>query len=416
MARVMVMSPPGPDNFMRNGRCDFVSWSGCQWWPIILGYLAQYLRAKGHEITFIDAQAWGKTRREILEHLREVRYDFIVMMINSSNISEDMLFAGAIGILNRVILVGPATTLHATLLEQHGFDFVMGEPEHGVQYIIEGIVKGKVRGIPLTQSEFSQIPAVSRLFSTFDAQHYVAPSEPHPFVDIMTARGCAYGKCSFCVWPKTYARHYTPRNIGEVLSELKFIQDYGKFKSVMIQDDTLPEERAIELSEAIILNNHLFRLPWSCYVRADITKKTLELMKRARCLNIHVGYESGNDETLERTHKGITTSQMKTFTKNAKSAGLNIHGDFMIGIDRTLAEIRKTVNFACALRPHTAQFQVYIPFLGEKPSLQREELEKLARKAYRKFYGNPMSWPAIAQQIGKPRVFKQAMEAVCKTS
>ncbi len=48
---------------------------------------------------------------------------------------------------------------------------------------------------------------------------------------------------------------YRKRNINKVIEELKFIKkELPQVKEVFFQDDTMPEDRAREISEAILEN------------------------------------------------------------------------------------------------------------------------------------------------------------------
>lgn len=242
-----------------------------------------------------------------------------------------------------------------------------------------------------------------------DPKYYRTPSEPWPFVDIMTGRGCEWGKCTFCLWPRTYKAGYVARSIGNVMAEIAKIEKTGFYKSIMIEDDTFPEDRIEEFCQLKIKMG--LKIPWSCLVRAGMTLPTLKLMKRAGCLNLHVGYESGNIETLMRIRKGITPVEMELFTSWAKLAGLRIHGDVMVGIDETEAQIKKTINWACKLNVDTCQFQIFIPYFGQ-PRLPKELLIKLARYAYRKFYSNPRRWKVVVRQVVKPSILRESVKSV----
>ena len=55
--KILLLSPPYLPEYMRNARCDFVSLSGTQWYPILLGYCGAYLEGQGHSVEFIDAPA-----------------------------------------------------------------------------------------------------------------------------------------------------------------------------------------------------------------------------------------------------------------------------------------------------------------------------------------------------------------------
>ena len=103
-------------------------------------------------------------------------------------------------------------------------------------------------------------------------------------------------------------------------------------KEVYFQDDTLPKERATELSE-VIMENRL-RIRWSCYSRANLDFQTMKLMKRAGCHILEVGLESCNDEILKGIKKGITVSGAEEFVRNARS---NLSGVISINFSRNCA-------------------------------------------------------------------------------
>jgi radical SAM superfamily enzyme YgiQ (UPF0313 family) len=91
------------------------------------------------------------------------------------------------------------------------------------------------------------------------------------------------------------------------------------------------------------------------------------------------------------------------------AAGLQIHGDFAMGhLGDTMETMQRTIDLARAINPHTAQFQIMIPFKGTKfwqqldeigawsetgePSYERvggasaEEVRRMAKVGYRQFY------------------------------
>jgi radical SAM superfamily enzyme YgiQ (UPF0313 family) len=181
-------------------------------------------------------------------------------------------------------------------------------------------------------------------------------------------------------------------------------------------DDTFTEERAAEFSEAKLKAG--IKIPWSCYARGNMSLEVLKLMKRANCLNLHVGFESAEQEILQNVKKGVSRETMTKFAMDAKRAGLRIHGDFAIGFPgETKESIKKTIAWACKIRPHTVQFQLMIPFPGtpfydelkEKgwlkdgfpnyPEISSEEMEEFSKKAYRKFY---ISLPFLKQALLHP--------------
>ncbi|MGH8022681.1 MAG: radical SAM protein, partial [Limisphaerales bacterium] len=78
-----------------------------------------------------------------------------------------------------------------------------------------------------------------------------------------------------------------------------------------------------------------------------------------------VGYESGNDETLKRIKKGVTTDEMRRFTKSCHKAGVVIHGTFILGLPvETTKTIEQTINFAKELDVFSLQVSLAAPYPG----------------------------------------------------
>ena len=273
----------------------------------------------------------------------------------------------------------------------------------------------------LNTEQLDNLPFVTDFFNKhLDLKYYKAPSEFHPFIDLMTGRGCAWGICTFCLWVYSFipGKVYNKRSMENVIEEFKFvIREMKKVRSIMIQDDTLTSDRARELSEALLQEN--IKIPWSCYARPNMDYETLRLMKKAGCRNLHVGYESANPVVLKNIKKGITVEKMTQFTKDAKRAGLRLHADFAIGFNgENIEGLKKTIKWAKELDPDTAQFQLMIPYPGtpffellneegwlnergepDYPYLSNEEMRKWGKIAYRKFY---LSWRYLKRAVKSP--------------
>ncbi len=440
--KVLLLSAPYLKNYMRNARCDFVSLSGSQWYPLLLGYCGAWLEKCGHEVRLIDAPAYGLSFSETEAIVRDFMTHWIVLY--SGRLSEDSDIEFAERLKGRcgaeVVIVGPYASIDPmlTLSKAKTVKYLItGEFELPVAELIEGkdpkgianlfcrdssseIFRNPERPY-LCTAQLDKVPFVSEFFKRhLNIYKYRTPSEPYPFMDILTGRGCEWGRCTYCLWVNTYIKGpvYNTRSISNVIDELRFIvREMPEVKSVMIQDDTLTEERARELSSAILASG--IRLNWSCYARANMTYETLKLMKEAGCLNLHVGFESADNTILRSIKKGITVQQMTQFTEDAKRAGLRIHGDFAIGFpDETIESAQKTIDWACKMRPHTAQFQLMIPFKGTPfydevvskgyfdgarlsyPALSHEQLEEVSKRAYRRFY---ISLPYLMEVLRNPK-------------
>lgn len=435
--KVLLLSAPFVPNYMRNARCDFVSLSDAQWYPILLGYCGAWLEGGGHAVRLIDAPACHLTHDEARKMVVAEKPEWLVVYTGRLSEDNDVAFADKLteecGC--RTLLVGPYASVdpEKTLgKSRFALGLVTGEFEFPVGEVIDGKPPERVPNLVYRQGErivrnperpylstqdLDRIPFVSSFFARhLDIYRYKVPSEPYPFMDVMTGRGCAWGLCTYCLWVHSYIKGpvYHCRSIDNVIEELRaIVTELPKVRAVMLQDDTLTAERAVEFCEAKLKAG--IDIPWSCYSRGDLSYEVLTLMKKADCLNLHVGFESADRRVLRNIRKGVTKERMTAFARDAHRAGLRIHGDFAIGFPgETRETVRKTIEWACAIRPYTAQFQLMIPFPGtpyhaeleekgwlkdgipDYPEISKGEMEALARKAYRRFYVSiPFGWQLI---------------------
>jgi radical SAM superfamily enzyme YgiQ (UPF0313 family) len=138
---------------------------------------------------------------------------------------------------------------------------------------------------------------------------------------------------------------YRKRNIYSVIDELKFIREEIPYvKEVYFQDDTLPKDRAVEISEAILQSG--LKMRWSSYSRADLDLETLKLMKKSGCYLVETGFESSNPQILKNIKKGVSVERMEQFAKDADEAGITVIGAFITGLPgETVETIKATTTW-----------------------------------------------------------------------
>lgn len=448
MSRVVLISPPFQAEYMRNARCDFVSLSKSSWYPIWLAQAGAYLEHKGHETLLLDAQVTSLSGEQAVARVLEFKPDLVAVYSGRLSEASDIAFADGLekrGV--RTVFVGPyasidpagllAKTEKASLLICREFDLPLEELASGADPKTTANVfwkegkEGEVRSTPVrplyTTAILDTFPATSPyIFKQLDIYKYKTPSELHPFLDLMSGRGCAWGRCNFCLWVQSFVPGsvYNTRSIEHFMKEFAFIREKMPFvKSVMIQDDMLTNARAAAIANALLEGD--YQIPWSCYAKPNsrLTRETLHLMKKSGCRNLHVGFESGDDEVLAAIDKGATAEQALEFATMVHEAGLHIHGDFAIGhLGETDASAEKTIALAKAINPHTAQFQIMIPFRNTRfwrqldassswgsagePSYEKqgglsaEEIRAKAKAAYRRFYISPQFFLRI---LASPR-------------
>jgi anaerobic magnesium-protoporphyrin IX monomethyl ester cyclase len=448
VANVLLVSPPYIKKYMRNARCDFVGLSNSDWYPIWLGQAGAYLESKGHKTCLLDAQVLGMSTLEVLDEIKRFDADIVAVYTGRMSEDSDIEFADTVAAMGRTpVLIGPYASIDpegllkktraTTLLIQREFDLPLEElasgadPKKTPNFLVKDlssdeIVTQTIR--PLYKTELlDTFPISSEYFhKNLDIRRYKSTSELHPFMDVMSGRGCAWGRCNFCLWVHTFipGTVYNLRSIEHFMGEFDYIIKYlPDVKSVMVQDDMMTNKRGRQIAEAILQRGYKIR--WSCYAKPNSKFKqdTLHLMRRSGCLNLHVGFESGDNRVLEEIDKGTTIEQAKEFSEMAHKADLQIHGDFAMGhLGDTQESMQRTVDLAKAINPHSAQFQVMIPFRGTRfwqqldergawsaggePSYEKsggassEEIRAMAKSAYRQFY---ISRTYLTKLVKNPR-------------
>ncbi|MBI5233293.1 MAG: cobalamin B12-binding domain-containing protein, partial [Deltaproteobacteria bacterium] len=245
--KILLLSPPFLPEYMRNARCDFVSLSKTQWYPVWLGYCGALLEKNGYEVKLIDAPSYGLNHADTEKIVLDYRPDF--MVVYSGRLSEDndielaerladllnieAVFAGPYCSINPAELLGKTTRIKYA---------ISGEFEHPVLELVSGKEPGQIKNLfykrdgsvtqnpkrPLLDTvELDKLPFVTEFFKRhLDLKKYKAPSEYYPFIDIMTGRGCAWGMCTYCLWVHTFIQGmtYNTRSIENVIEEFRFIK------------------------------------------------------------------------------------------------------------------------------------------------------------------------------------------------
>ena len=475
---ILALNPPFLHHYSRESRSPAVAKSGTLYYPMWLAYAVGYLEKEGHTVLFLDAPATGLSTEEVLERAAPFSPALAVLDTSTPSIYADCEMARALKerIPNLfVVLVGvhvsalPVETLELGV----GVDAVaVGEYDATIAHLA-GVLAGRgtlldsdleeIRGLAWrsrTRSDrctrnperefikdLDALPWVSRVYKRhLDISPYFYGHSRHPIVVLVTGRGCPF-YCTYCVVPQTLQGHrYRKRSIGDIVAEFLFIRDaLPGVREIMIEDDTLTADRtrARELSRALI-EAGATTIPWSANARADVDLETMRIMRSAGCRLFCVGFESGNQQILDAIRKATRLDVIRVFVRNARKAGILVHGCFMVGNRGENREtLVQTLAFAKELNPDTAQFypimvypgtadfdyfaekgwivtRNYRQWLSEEglhssvvsnPQLPYEELVAFCDRARRDFYLRPRyivhkTWQLLRSPAEAPRTFK----------
>jgi len=186
----------------------------------------------------------------------------------------------------------------------------------------------------------------------FPAHHLLGLKNyaPHPnlgirSVGILTYRGCPM-KCAFCYNPLGHwVRMQSP---ARVVDEMVWVVDTFEVRGFNFYDNLfgLNREHALAVCEEIIKRK--LDVVWECWTAGDLINIELaEKMRKAGCIRVGFGAESGDDEVLIKAQRGFTVAQHQMGIHAIRAAGMKIEVFFMIGLPGESEEsIRRTVEFA----------------------------------------------------------------------
>lgn len=179
---------------------------------------------------------------------------------------------------------------------------------------------------------------------------------------IQTSRGCPFD-CTFCSVTKMFGRDYRFRSTENVMSQLRMMRN----RWVFFYDDnfTANRARAKELCRAMIRES--LGIKWSAQVRCDAAgdPELMDLMARAGCYYVYIGFESVNATVLKGYDKRQSVAQMERAVREFQKRHIRIHGMFIFGGDLdTRQTFRETVRFARSHHLQSAQFMILTPLPG----------------------------------------------------
>jgi hopanoid biosynthesis associated radical SAM protein HpnJ len=330
----------------------------------------------------IDAPPDGLSVEQVAPLARD--YELAVLHTSTPSFRNDAMFAARLKEENPKIQVGMVGA-HVGVLPLQSMagapdvDWVaVGEFDYACAEIASGKPLADVPGIAYRENGRVQFTATRPPIEDMDAlpfvvdvykrdlkiENYFIGYLKHPYVSLYTGRGCR-SKCTFCLWPQTLGGHrYRVRSADNVEAEMALAKKhFPQVKEFFFDDDTFTDD--LPRAEEIARRLGRLGIRWSCNAKANVPRKTLEILKDNGLRLLLVGYESGDQQILNNIKKGIRLDIARDFTKNAKELGISIHGTFIVGLPGETPEtIQRTIRFACEIEPETIQVSLAAPYPG----------------------------------------------------
>ncbi len=182
---------------------------------------------------------------------------------------------------------------------------------------------------------------------------------------VIPTRGCPW-QCTFCRAGKVWGSKIRSRSPENVIEEIRQIKENLGIRNVVFMTDSLTLDKtwAARFFDAILEQSLEFR--WICNSRVDaVNPEILSGMKKAGCLLISYGVESGSQEILDAAKKKITLEDSRNAIQWTREAGILSMAYFILGLPGETPEtIEQSIIFACDLDPDYVNFHIATPFPG----------------------------------------------------
>lgn len=217
---------------------------------------------------------------------------------------------------------------------------------------------------PLPSSEvLSNLP-----FPDFSLVHGYGEKQPAA-VSIAGVRGCPFD-CSFCSVTTFNGKKFRSPSVDWIISAIRhYTKLYGGICYLFFTDDTfnIMPKRMRELLHQMITED--LTPSWGAQCRHEIAKhpKDLELMKKAGCDRLFIGFESPIQATLDDYGKKQTVDNIITTVQACHNAGISVHGMFVPGSDKDPSDIaERTVHFVEENEFDSIQLMMLTPLPGSR--------------------------------------------------
>jgi len=440
--KILLLTPPF--NLMKEGYGSKRKLRAGFFPPLALGYLAAPLIKKGYQVKIVDSSPLYYENEDIKREINEFQPDLIgISIVTATSKSGYSL----INFLKNnfdlpMVLGGPHVNCFPELIfkEVPRLDMiVIGEGERIFEEVVDyyndnkkipteilgtwvrlkdGLIK-KNRVAETVMNLDEILPPAHELYDYKLYRPLPLQYKKLPVANMLTSRGCPWGKCTFCFNAGRASQKYRRYSPDKVVDEIKFLIKTQKIKEVAFWDDNFLVNEEWVNKFCDLLEKENIKIPWSAYARVNtISQKMLEKAAKSGLWSIFFGIESGNQDLLDRVKKGITLDQIRQAIKWANELNIDTRGSFMVALPgETPAKALKTIEFACEVDFTYVQFQPTYPEWGTElyddaikngkitkaldykgrttPAYipdgykNGEEVRKMQKLAYQKFYLRP---------------------------
>jgi len=303
--KLLLVNPP---NVSQGGRSN----------PVLgLLYLAGYIKNIA-EVKYYDGFLGNWVDFEA--KLKEFKPDFVgVQMLTPGRHKSLKVLEIAKTYDAKTIAGGPHASIMAQQLAENYeyIDYiVIGEGEASLEKILIG------NGDKFTQSpelNINTIPFPAWELANLDNDKYIGKADIR--VPIIASRGCT-GNCTFCSTHKVWKK-YRVRTADNIVEEIDYIIDRFNKRHFVFEDDSLSCN--LDITKEIMGRLASKGIRFFATMRADgMDIELANLLKKAGCYEVSIGFESGSQQVLDAYNKHIKVEQNIKAALAVKEVGINL--------------------------------------------------------------------------------------------
>jgi radical SAM superfamily enzyme YgiQ (UPF0313 family) len=197
-----------------------------------------------------------------------------------------------------------------------------------------------------------------------DLDALLMPGRHFDLAHVSLTRGCM-SNCAFCGSPAFWGRRVRSHSADYFVEQLAVLQSRGR-RFFYVSDDTftLDRRRVIDVCRKIVQRR--LDINWAAISRVDaVDEEVLAWMRRAGCIQISYGVESGSATIRRRLNKRISKPQVLRAFELTQRYGIMARAYFIYGCPgENRQTIQETIDLIQAIRPLGAVFYILDIFPG----------------------------------------------------
>lgn len=184
---------------------------------------------------------------------------------------------------------------------------------------------------------------------------------------MMVSRGCP-AACHFCATQAMWKRKIRFRSPGNVVEEIRFVQDKFKTREFSFLDDSFTLNRGFIEAFCALIKKERLNIIWTCLTRADLVdREIVRKMKSAGCYYILLGAESGDQGILNSMGKMSSPGVVKEKIKMIQKEGVLVRAFFMLGYPgETKESLKNSENLLKKIKPDSGIVFFTVPLPGSE--------------------------------------------------